>query len=72
VKWHVMKTPIEISYAQLAAFKKLYKMNARHTQATNGRRVQVLTPDAAASGSAAPAASGAAAPSAPATKPSRH
>jgi hypothetical protein len=70
-----MKTPIEISYAQLAAFKKLYKMNARHTQATNGRRVQVLTPDAAASGSAAPAASSAAspsAPSAPATKPGRH
>jgi carbonic anhydrase len=75
VKWHVMKTPIEISYAQLAAFKKLYKMNARHTQATNGRRVQVLTPDAVASGSAAPAAAGAAAPSAPsapATKSGRH
>ena len=42
VKWHVMKTPIEISYAQLAAFKKLYKMNARPVQPLNGRRVQVL------------------------------
>ena len=44
VKWHVMKTPIEISYAQLAAFKKLYKMNARPVQPLNGRRVQVLAP----------------------------
>ncbi len=44
VKWHVMKTPIEISYAQLAAFKKLYKMNARPVQPLNGRRVQVLQP----------------------------
>jgi len=42
VKWHVMKKPIEISYAQLAAFKKLYKMNARPIQPLNGRRVQVL------------------------------
>jgi carbonic anhydrase len=42
VKWHVMKTPIELSYAQLAAFKKLYKMNARPVQPLNGRRVQVL------------------------------
>ena len=44
VKWHVMKTPIEISYSQLAAFKKLYKMNARPVQPLNGRRVQVLFP----------------------------
>ena len=57
VKWHVMKTPIEISYAQLAAFKKLYKMNARHTQATNGRRVQVMVPEGG--GAAAPAAASA-------------
>ncbi len=41
VKWHVMKQPIEISYKQLAAFKSLYKMNARPTQPLNGRRVQV-------------------------------
>lgn len=44
VKWQVMRTPIEISYAQLAAFKKLYKMNARPTQPLNGRRVQMLQP----------------------------
>jgi carbonic anhydrase len=44
VKWHVMKKPIEISYAQLAAFKKLYKMNARPIQPLNGRRVQVMQP----------------------------
>ena len=60
VKWHVMKTPIEISYAQLAAFKKLYKMNARHTQATNGRRVQMMVPEAGGGGTgAAPAAASA-------------
>jgi carbonic anhydrase len=42
VKWNVMRTPIEISYAQLATFKKLYKMNARPVQPLNGRRVQML------------------------------
>jgi len=42
VKWQVMRAPIEISYAQLAAFKKLYKMNARPVQPLNGRRVQML------------------------------
>lgn len=41
VKWHVMKQPIQISYKQLAAFKALYKMNARPSQPLNGRRVQV-------------------------------
>lgn len=42
VKWYVMRTPIEVSYAQLAAFKKLYRMNARPVQPLNGRRVQML------------------------------
>ncbi len=42
VKWHVMQTPMVISYAQLAAFKKLYKMNARPVQPLNGRRVQMF------------------------------
>ena len=42
VKWQVMRMPIEISYAQLAAFKKLYKMNARPVQPLHGRRVQML------------------------------
>ncbi len=66
VRWHVFKTPIEISYGQLAAFKKLYKMNARHTQPTNGRRIQVLTADAV--GSAPPAA----APASPPGKSAGH
>lgn len=44
VKWHVMKTPMEISYRQLASFKALYKMNARPVQPLNGRRVQVMQP----------------------------
>lgn len=44
VRWHVMKNPIEISYAQLAAFKKLYKMNARPVQPVNGRRIQMSYP----------------------------
>lgn len=41
VKWYVLKTPVDISYRQLAAFKALYKMNARPTQPLNGRRVQM-------------------------------
>jgi len=41
VKWQVLRQPIEISYKQLAAFKALFKMNARPTQPLNGRRVQV-------------------------------
>jgi hypothetical protein len=49
-----MKTPLEISFAQLDAFKKLYRMNARYTQAINGRRIQMMVPDA----EAAPAGTG--------------
>jgi carbonic anhydrase len=45
VKWYVMKSPLEISFAQLDAFKKLFRMNARYTQAINGRRIQMLVPD---------------------------
>lgn len=41
VRWYVMKTPMEVSYRQFAAFKSLYKMNARPVQPLNGRRVQV-------------------------------
>ena len=55
VKWYVMKTPMEISFAQLDAFKKLFPTNARYTQAANGRRIQMLVPE----GEGAPAASGA-------------
>jgi carbonic anhydrase len=45
VKWYVMKTPLEISFAQLDAFKKLFRMNARYTQAINGRRIQMMVPE---------------------------
>jgi carbonic anhydrase len=41
VLWRVFKTPAEVSPSQLAAFKKLYKMNARPVQPLNGRVVQV-------------------------------
>ena len=41
VRWVVMKTPVSISSAQLAAFRKLYRMNARPVQAVNGREVLV-------------------------------
>lgn len=41
VQWQVMKTPAEISATQLAAFRKLYRMNARPVQAFNGRVVEV-------------------------------
>ncbi|MFZ4478659.1 MAG: carbonic anhydrase [Rhodoferax sp.] len=40
VQWHVLKEAVEISAAQLAAFKKLYPMNARPVQPLNGRTLQ--------------------------------
>ncbi len=45
VKWHVMKTPLEISYRQLATFKEKYKNNVRPLQPLNGRRVQLYLPE---------------------------
>lgn len=41
VRWQVLKTPVELSAGQIAAFRKLYKMNARPVQPLNGREVQV-------------------------------
>lgn len=43
VHWQVLKTPVELSNAQLASFRKLYAMNARPVQPLNGRKV-VLNP----------------------------
>lgn len=40
VLWQVLKTPVELSAGQLAAFRTLYKMNARPVQPLNGRKVQ--------------------------------
>lgn len=40
VRWQVLKTPVELSAAQLGAFKRLYRMNARPVQPLNGRVVQ--------------------------------
>ncbi|OYT93441.1 MAG: carbonate dehydratase [Burkholderiales bacterium PBB3] len=40
VQWHVLKDPVEMSKTQLAAFKKLYPMNARPVQPLNGRSLQ--------------------------------
>ena len=40
VQWHVLKDPVEVSKEQLAAFKKLYPMNARPVQPLNGRQLQ--------------------------------
>jgi len=39
VTWYVMKTPVDLSEAQVAAFNKLYPGNARPIQATNGREI---------------------------------
>jgi carbonic anhydrase len=39
VKWYVLKTPIEASPSQIAAFAKLYPDNARPVQPVNGREV---------------------------------
>jgi carbonic anhydrase len=40
VLWRVFKTPAEISPSQLAAFRKLFKMNARPVQPLNDRIVE--------------------------------
>jgi carbonic anhydrase len=40
VHWFVMKTPVQISAAQVAAFGKLYPNNARPTQPTHGRKIE--------------------------------
>lgn len=40
VAWHVLKQPVEMSAEQIAAFKKIFKMNARPVQPLNGRKVQ--------------------------------
>ena len=39
VQWQVLKTPVELSKKQIAAFRKLYPMNARPVQPLNGRVV---------------------------------
>jgi carbonic anhydrase len=41
VHWHVLKQPVDISGRQLAAFKKLYKMNARPVQPLHGRTIGI-------------------------------
>jgi carbonic anhydrase len=40
VLWIVLKTPITLSAEQIATFAKLYPMNARPVQPTNGRLIQ--------------------------------
>jgi carbonic anhydrase len=41
VAWHVLRQPVEVSRAQLQAFRKLYPMNARPVQPLNGRTIEV-------------------------------
>lgn len=40
VRWFVMKTPVQVSAAQVAVFGKLYPNNARPTQPTHGRKIK--------------------------------
>ena len=40
VRWFVLKTPVKIAESEIAAFGKLYPMNARPTQPLNGRALQ--------------------------------
>jgi len=40
VSFFILKTPIEMSAGQLAAFKKVFSMNARPVQPLNGRTIQ--------------------------------
>jgi carbonic anhydrase len=39
VRWQVLKQRVELSKTQIAAFRKLYKMNARPVQPLHGRKV---------------------------------
>ena len=40
VAWHVVEKPMELSKAQINAFKKIFKSNARPVQPLNGRVVE--------------------------------
>ena len=39
VTWYVLKTPMRLSLEQVAAFAKVYPMNARPIQPLNGREL---------------------------------
>jgi carbonic anhydrase len=41
VKWFVLKTPVEVSEAQIKKFASIFKMNARPTQPLHGRVIKV-------------------------------
>jgi len=41
VRWFVLKQPVWISGPEIAAFAKLYPMNARPLQAANGREIKL-------------------------------
>jgi carbonic anhydrase len=41
VSWQVLREPVEVSKAQIAAFRALYPMNARPVQPLNGRVIEV-------------------------------
>lgn len=41
VTWLVLKSPLKIADAQIAAFGKIYPLNARPVQPLNGRTIQV-------------------------------
>jgi carbonic anhydrase len=40
VRWMVLKTPVKMAESEIAAFGKLYSMNARPVQPLNGRAIQ--------------------------------
>ncbi len=40
VEWFVLTTPVEMSTAQIAAFAKIYPMNARPIEPRNGREIK--------------------------------
>jgi len=40
VTWVVLKTPVKIAGEEIAAFGKIYPMNARPTQPVNGRTIR--------------------------------
>jgi carbonic anhydrase len=41
VDFYILKTPVELSASQLAAFKKIFPLNARPVMPLNGRKISL-------------------------------
>ena len=44
VAWHVLRTPVELDWRQLEAFRKIFPRNARPVQPLHGREIRLSAP----------------------------